>query len=77
MEAAGVEPAGDIAVNDAAATPCGICPACGAALALHGPVTALQQPAQPDAELQRLIAAWDALPAHLRAAITAIAASAG
>ena len=72
MEAAGIEPGDDIAANDYTAATCVTCPACGAALALQQPVTGLQPPAPPDADLQTVITAWDALPAHLRAAIVAI-----
>lgn len=41
--------------------------------ALQQPVTGLQPPAPPDADLQTVLPAWDTLPTHLRAAIVAIA----
>jgi hypothetical protein len=72
MEAAGIEPASDF--DATGQLPCGrvICEECRAANALQGPCSDCHWMAFLDADLQRIVAAWNGLPAAIKAAFVVL-----
>jgi hypothetical protein len=75
VEAAGIEPGCSSDVTYYLPIACVTCPQCGAANALHGSDTKWRVLTLRDNELQTVVLEWDALPAHLRAAIMPIAST--
>jgi len=75
VEAAGIEPGSSSDATYYVPIACVTCPQCGAANALHGSGTKWRVVTLRDNELQTAVLEWDALPAHLRAAIMPIAST--
>ena len=68
----GVEPTDAESVSAVSDCGCGDCSCCGAANALQGPVANYPALASLDADLQRVLAAWDGLPPHIRKTVLAL-----
>lgn len=75
VEAAGIEPGSSSDGTYYVLIACVRCPQCGAANALHGSGTKWRVVTLRGNELQTVVLEWDALPAHLRAAIMPIAST--
>ena len=76
MEAAGIEPAVEIAANDNGLCTCEECQQCRAANALHFECFNRHFLTSFDADLQRVIAAWDVLDDRTRREMVASALAA-
>ena len=75
MEAAGIEPASDFAVSPNGDCLCDFCEGWRAALALQNDGSSWLDLTQLDADLQRMISAWDMLPDAIKRAIFATVAT--
>jgi hypothetical protein len=77
VEAAGIEPSDDFGATDSSVCDCENCQQCRAAYALHLECFKGHLLASLDADLQRVIAAWERLPESIRVAALAIITSNG
>jgi hypothetical protein len=69
MEAAGIEPESNLTATGELPCGCVICKECLAANALYGPCSDCHWMASLDADLQRVVAAWNRLSAAIKTAI--------
>lgn len=72
VEAAGIEPSGDIGASADLPCDCVNCQECCAAYALHGGCFESRFLARHDADVQRVMAAWARTPATVRAAVATL-----
>jgi hypothetical protein len=72
VEDRGLEPLSDFDARETAASTSARCQECGAARALHSGGPECHFLSSLDADLQRVIAAWDGLPAAMRRAMIAL-----
>jgi hypothetical protein len=72
MEAAGIESASDFDATDQLPCGCVFCEECRAANALHDDCSSCLNLTSADADLQRVVAAWVALPKVIRRAIVVL-----
>ncbi|MBX9791378.1 MAG: site-specific integrase, partial [Pirellulales bacterium] len=75
VEAAGIEPSNDFSATGLLPCGCVICEECRAALALQNWRPEWLEVAFDDADLQRVVESWDAMPGSVRRAIVGLAES--